>query len=99
MKVILTQFHGATNTRASHYSATDGDCQRVRVEARDDFNSDQNHEAALRKLCSKLGWTGSLVRGTLMRGGRTVGYVWTWRQERLKVAYETAIVSSAQFEG
>ena len=91
MKAIISYYRGPGNVRGSRYWATDGDGLRVSVQASDTLTSDQNHEAAVRKLCKVYGWTGSLVRGGLMRAGHQVGYVWVWRQERLKVAEEIAI--------
>lgn len=92
MKAIITRFvpAGGSGARGSRYVATDGDF-RVYVGADDTLNSDQNHEAALRKFCKRFGYTGGLVRGGLMKSGHMEGYVWVWRQERLQTAYELAI--------
>lgn len=91
MKAILSYYKGPGNVRGSRYYATDGDGLRVSVQASNALNSDQNHEAAVRKFCSTRDWTGTLVRGALMRGGHQVAYVWVWRQERLAIAEELVI--------
>ena len=65
MKAIVTKYHPVTYARGSRYSATDSDGNRAYSENRLEWNSEQNHDAAARKLCKKLGWKGKLVRGEL----------------------------------
>lgn len=72
MKAILTKYHGPTNTRGSRISATDDDGNRVTVPY-DHAARDPHDEAAL-ALCRKMGWTGTLAKGST---GKGAVYVWT----------------------
>lgn len=73
MKAIISEYRPGI-TRAARYSATDGDGNRVSVQQRDDLNSDQNHAEAVRKLCRKMNWTGTLVKGWFKK----TQWVWVW---------------------
>lgn len=66
MKAILTKYHGPTNTRGSRISASDGDGNRVTVPY--DRAARYPHDAAALALCAKLGWGGTLIRGSVAGG-------------------------------
>lgn len=68
MKAIVTKYHGPGNVKGSRYSASDEDGNRVILDGNDALNSDENHDAACRALCHKMGWTGTLQRGSLRTG-------------------------------
>lgn len=69
MKAIITKYHGATNTRGSRISASDGD-NRVSIPYPHELNSEAAHIMAAQKLCDKLKWTGKRACG-----GTKTGYV------------------------
>lgn len=96
MKAIVTKYHGESYRRGSGVTADDGDGNRARVAWDPALNSDGNHIAAVRALCRKMGWTGSLIQGYLMKGGRMNGQVWVWRQEQLQSGLEIAVVKEGQ---
>lgn len=69
-QAIETRYHGATDTKGSRVSAT-AEAGRVYSDWDDSKNPVENHEAACRKLCAKLGWDGRFACG-----GTRNGYVW-----------------------
>ena len=90
MKAIVVSYHGPTQFRSAYYSASDGDGNRARVRA-SDWDGGQGPLEAVKALCVRMGWAGTLVQGGLMRAGRSVGEVFVWRQERFAVADELVI--------
>lgn len=65
MKAITVKFHGPTYARGSRFIARDGDGNRVTVSARPELNSEENRDAVVLALCRKMGWTGTLQRGSV----------------------------------
>lgn len=63
MIAIQTRYHGATNTRGSRISATDGRGNRVSIPFPYDSTGLDVHAAAAEALCDKMGWRGELVGG------------------------------------
>lgn len=86
LAAIVTRYVGPGNVRGSRIIAK-ANGYSVRMDYRDDLSLDQNHEEAVRKLCRRLDWTGSLVCGGLPDSTR----VWVWRQERLQTSTEIAV--------
>ena len=81
MKAITTIYHGPTNTRGSRIFADDGDGNRSIIPVNNALSIEQNYAEAVKRLCSKTGWEGSLVGGHLKHG-----MVWVWEtDEKLKV--------------
>ena len=78
MKAITTTYIGPTNTRGSRCRASDGDGNAVTMSWNSANNSEENHAAAARALCDKMEWSGELIGGTLVKGGRSVGMAWVW---------------------
>lgn len=74
MKAIVTKYHGPTNTRGSRISATDLDGNKVTLSYASELSSEENHDAAAKALCVKMGWT----QHPLMRGGLAHGNVYTF---------------------
>lgn len=89
MKAIVSKYHPHSGT----YSATDNDGNRavVRGEAGFGTSADLDHSRAVRKLCARMDWHGSLVAGSLMKAGVCIGKVWVWRQEGLQTGEEIAL--------
>lgn len=85
MKAITTKYHGPTNHRGSRISASAEGGHRVTVIYDDALNmtDGENHDAAVRALCQKCNWGGTLVRGQLANGGYV--YVWAHTQDTLTV--------------
>ena len=62
MQAIRTRYHGPGNVRGSRFSAQ---CEARRVYVSYDYalGSDENHEAAMRAMCAKLGWDADRMIG------------------------------------
>lgn len=73
MKAITTKFHGPSNVKGARMSASDMDGNRVIDSYQHELNSEENHKAIARRLCIKMGWSGSLIMGAI-KGG----YVHVW---------------------
>ena len=74
-KAIMTKYHGPTKTRGPRVSASDLDRNphprnQITLPWNYSLDSGENHDAAARALCFKLGWTScdDLVRGGLPHG-------------------------------
>jgi len=78
MKTITTKYLGATNTRGSRISASDGDGNRIVTPYRSELGETENHEGAVKALCEKMGWHGTLQGGDLLQGGVVVNMCWVW---------------------
>lgn len=52
-RIIMTKFHGPTNTRGSRYSARSGE-YRVMMGADHSMISDRNHERVAREIFQRL---------------------------------------------
>lgn len=67
MQAIQTKCkHNTNGNKTLSARAAAGSVQRVSWDDRLDL--DGNHEAVCAKLCNKLGWTGTMSRGTLADG-------------------------------
>ena len=65
---IETRYLGPTNTRGSRYKAFTESRRSVTIHAADTLSVHENHRAAARALCAKMGWDGDLVEGGSSRG-------------------------------
>jgi hypothetical protein len=63
MKAIFTKYIGPTNSRGSRVKAYDGDQNSVTLSWDDSLDSDDNHRAAAKALCSKMNWNGRMIMG------------------------------------
>ena len=64
MQAIITKYHGPTNVKGSHVSAT-AEAGRVTLSWNHALNTDDNHAAAARALRDKFGWKGAMGGGHL----------------------------------
>jgi hypothetical protein len=78
MKAITSKFIPCSNVRGSRYQATDGDGCTVYVQAESHWTVDQSHAEAVRKLCERREWHGTLAQGYLMKRGHDHCRVWVW---------------------
>lgn len=80
MKAIVTKYFGPSACRGSRVVASDGDGNRVTLDWSNESSneSDTNHLAAVKALCSKMGWHGSLIEGFILKGGVNHSRVWVW---------------------
>ena len=88
MKAITTKLNAA-RTRVI---ADDGDGNRATV-VRESVQLEELHAAAAQALCKKMGWSGRLVGGYVLKNGATVARVWVWddsRALRMTVTKEAA---------
>lgn len=82
MKVIRTHYWGPTERHGARIKATDSDWNRITVPY--DHAAANPHDVAAVALCRRMGWSGTLVRGsmsgtTLVRGSMSgTGYVYVW---------------------
>lgn len=63
MQAITTKYHGPGNVRGSRVSATSESGIRISLPWNSELDSEENHRAAARALCHKLGWKGTLATG------------------------------------
>lgn len=84
MKAIMTKYHGATDTKGSRVSASDGDGNRVILSWDNSMNGDENHDNAALTLCARMGWHGPMIRG--FHGNQ---YVYVFTEYRTGVPVET----------
>ena len=68
MKVIITKYHGATNTRGSRFTARAEGVKSVSIPYDYSLNSWGNHAKVAKKLKDKMGWYGEMVSGCLPSG-------------------------------
>lgn len=78
MQVIVVKYHPQSGVRGSRYSATCSSGLRVFVESDDAKSSEENRDAAVRKLCEKLRWSGDIVRGGQIGKKVSEGFVYVW---------------------
>ena len=67
-QTIATKYHGPAAVKGSRVSARSSSGLRVVVEWDDGLNREQNHAAAARALCARLGWADELVGGDTRDG-------------------------------
>jgi len=67
LQAITTKYHGPGNVRGSRVTAK-AQAGSVSVEWNSALNSDENHRAAARALCAKVGWTDTLAHGVTSDG-------------------------------
>jgi len=89
MKAILTRFYGATNTRPSRYFATDGDGNWANMTVDYALSSEAHHDAVALKLCRKMDWAGTLVRGTTANG-----YAYVWESEATRITVDALMADA-----
>jgi hypothetical protein len=80
MKAIVTKYHGPTNTRGSRITASDEDGNRITIPYPYELSGEAVHRKAAEALCSKMGWRGSLVAGSLKNG-----YVFVFAEDEKQV--------------
>ena len=68
MKTIVTKYYGPTDRKGSRIIASDKDGNRVTIPYPYELNREDVHRKAAQALCDKLGWSGSLVGGSLKEG-------------------------------
>lgn len=68
MKAIVTKYLPATNARGSRIAATDEDGNRLTVPYPHELSGEAVHRQAAEALCAKMGWSGSLIAGSLKNG-------------------------------
>jgi hypothetical protein len=68
MQVITTKYISPTNTKGSRIKATASIGSSVTVKYNYYHDSNYNHELAVRALCKKLNWHGTLYRGETIQG-------------------------------
>lgn len=74
-QAIITKYHAQTNTRGARISAQTESGVKVSIPYPHDLNHDDRHECAVRALCDKMGWTGTLVSGGLAKGNHVYVFV------------------------
>jgi hypothetical protein len=72
-----TKYHGPGNVRGSRISARDEDGNRITISYPYELMTENAHTSAAVALCEKLGWSGTLARGSI-----GTGYVFVWIDER-----------------
>ena len=77
MQAIRTKVIPATNTKPTRIKATS--CSGISVMLSTSSIEGDQHVAAVRALCAKLGWSGRLVMGGLTAGGDCVAVFLTDR--------------------
>lgn len=81
MKSIITKYLPPTNVRGSRIKASDMDGNSVTIHRECGWPLSECHDMAVRKLCKKMGWT-----GTLHIGDTKGGYVYVWKSgENIKI--------------
>ena len=68
MKSITTKYHGASATKGSRISASDGDGNHVMISKDLSMSVDDGHVKAARTLCARMGWHGELAMGWIKPG-------------------------------
>jgi len=68
MKAIVTKYHGPTNYKGSRITASDEDNNRITISYPYELSGEECHRKAAQALCDKMGWTGTLVGGSLKNG-------------------------------
>lgn len=63
MKAIKTKYHSPTDKRGSRITASDDDGNKITVPY--DHGARNAHVTAALALCHKMGWSGTLQRGSL----------------------------------
>ena len=68
MKAIKTKYKGPTDTRGSRIIASDEDGNKVTISYPYELSGEDVHRKAAEALCTKMGWHGQLVGGSLKNG-------------------------------
>jgi hypothetical protein len=68
MKAIKTKYKGPTNYRGSRIIASDEDGNKVTISYPYELSGEAVYRKAADALCSKMGWSGNLVGGSLKNG-------------------------------
>ena len=75
MQTIITKYHGPTDRKVSRVSATSESGERVMLSWDYALNNDENHKAAARALCDKLGWHGTFQGGNIKKQGMAFCFI------------------------
>jgi hypothetical protein len=73
VKAIFTTAYGPHRIQA-----TDGDGNTVRTDKDSACGVETHHDDAVRALCTKMNWHGTLAKAHVMRSGGNVGRVYVW---------------------
>lgn len=68
MKAIVTKYHGPTDTKPSHFSATAEGCKRMVFSYNYNMDAAANHHYAAIRFQREMEWSGTLVSGSLPDG-------------------------------
>jgi hypothetical protein len=68
IQAIETKYFGPTNSRGSRIKATSASGHSVTVGYSSELSVEQNHKAAAKALCEKLGWYGTYAGGSTKGG-------------------------------
>lgn len=72
MQNIVVKFHPQVGVKSGRYSATTSSGIRVFWENDHSMSSEANQDAAFYKLCERVRWSGTWIRGGRMRDGQFV---------------------------
>lgn len=75
MQAITTYFIPCTNFHGSRIKAKSSSGLSVTLSWEHETDIEDNHERAVRALCAKLGWKGTLSQGALKDGARVWVFV------------------------
>lgn len=78
MQVIVVKYHPQSGVKGARYSATCSSGLRVFVESDHAKNGEENRDAAVRKLCERLRWSGDIMRGGQIGKKSSEGFVYVW---------------------
>ena len=92
MQAIKTRYCGPTDTKGSRIRAS---CEggTVYVSYGHTLNSEDNHYAAVKKLCDKLGWDAARFFGGNLDSGKYMAWVpvftYDWEQRQKEATHAT----------
>ena len=73
MKAIVTKYLGPTDRRGSRIKADDGDGNTATISYPHELSGEAVHFEAVKALCRKMDWKGTLEPGAIKNG-----YAWVW---------------------
>lgn len=80
MQTIVVKYHPQSGAKYARYSATSSSGNRVYVESEPGLRPEENMDRAVRKLCEKLRWFGTLLRGGALGQTSSLGFVYVWKR-------------------
>jgi len=92
MLAITSKYHGPTNTRGSRVRAT-ANGHMVTVPWAAEWDAEQNHREACKRLCDKLGWNADRFFGGVLDDGRWAWvpvFTFDWEQRQKEVTNATS---------